>query len=1391
MAARSNRKKNAERAAKAARGGAAVFAVGLFLAGPQAIAAADISDTPSGSEGPEAASSAEASRASRVHTGPRATRTRPGSRDGGSIGLGAAQDSAQALTPLRALTVAARVGAPERRHLVVDTAGAPTSAAPAASISLVDRQAAASAGPTAPQAYLTAAANTSGAAVVTRAGSTTVMTPMAALAHPMTASAVIDRIVSAETTVLNSIENWLADLPTGGFTTYLQGALLMMRKSLFNVAPRVTPSRQTTSQLDGTIRGNIGAIDLEGDELTYSVVAGPHLGTVEVAANGGYVYTPGADYAGSDSFIVTIAPEKRTLNLLNLGSDGSREVTIQVGAATGVGAPGQSSVDHADVAVYLPSGAGHITVKKGLFNQFTGTVTLNSVAPDTQLTWMDSAGNFGAVSVEDLVAVKWPEFEAKATENGATVNLTIAYSADDGSQYALLLRDVAVDKDAVGQFVFTGQLRADSEIDTSSADLWDVVGAEFKPLYENFLKTYNIGKPQTRFTAVEVDFSHAAVFADTYTPLSYQRDGLYALDSEVVGQQPANASNAAALTTSASALGAISGFQSDSSVSASAALGRSFVVGRADGSVELWTDGQMQLLRNPSHTPVQSILEYNRPLQDDQGATIDSSFMGTITGTTLTVTVLGAGSSVVVGQEITGDGIVAGTTITRFIQTSAQCTTGDCSQIIAGAGGTNGFPGTYEVSIAQDVASTKITQQSIPATAPGFIAALGDGSVELWSATSGWTVLQQGRTWGAVTALATYGEGIAVGNNGGSVRIWTGPGGSLDSDTWKNNWIELTDGADWRQPVTAILAQPQDNGIVISYGRSTPSIPNYSDQNFDGRVMFWDPTNGFTELQDEGWRSGVSAMIAYGSGVAFGLENGTVQYWDGTVSPHSGWTQLKGGGWGQRVNTMATYGDDGLIVGLGDPNSSNPGAVEYHAGYGSNTDWHELHDNGWGSAVATMTTFSSSAIGSGVVVGLKNGSVQLWNGDLSKEQSGWTELHDRFWGAGGGVATLIPYEQNVIDAMGNVVAQDGVVAGMTSGAIERWSGLISGDSGQNDWTEIFGSDINRAAQILDEDGLLQEAIEFGTAVAQSGSCTKDGVCGASPTWGAAGSVGGADDPLFSLPYFQAAATHGTYVPIASYIPRSVTTTLADGVSDVSVDLSYDVNVIAYGYAYVPDGALAKLVPGDWSLAMLAGLETGPSVTVNLGEGGTINIPEKDLFNYQFFTPGPLGIDTFAIDVGANGELSATLIGASDQLTAHAYMVPGMLFTYNTQADPNGVELGFNAYADIDYSDFTKITGVSITPTLTPYVTASYGVFAPDAYWLIGGLSLFKLSLGYENPVSLTICADTTGACANNSNSSLTLDTEGYVTAHAGILESLTSAMTWDGRYQVYDVSETF
>jgi len=112
----------------------------------------------------------------------------------------------------------------------------------------------------------------------------------------------------------------VADLFTGllaPIQELFEGALLLVRRTFFNQAPMVSPV-QLTGQGEGPITGTIGAVDPEGDPLTYSITTDPRYGTAVIDAAGTYTYTPGPGFSGTDSFIATATDSGAGINLFDL-----------------------------------------------------------------------------------------------------------------------------------------------------------------------------------------------------------------------------------------------------------------------------------------------------------------------------------------------------------------------------------------------------------------------------------------------------------------------------------------------------------------------------------------------------------------------------------------------------------------------------------------------------------------------------------------------------------------------------------------------------------------------------------------------------------------------------------------------------------------------------------------------------------------------------------------------------------------------------------------------------------------------------------------------------------------------------------------------------------------
>lgn len=128
----------------------------------------------------------------------------------------------------------------------------------------------------------------------------------------------------------DSTSAWLATLPRGPLNELASGALLLVRRSLFNQEPTARPAYYLrTSQ--GVLEGNLFVADPEADSVTYRLLAGPLHGTAQVASDGTWTYTPAPGYIGTDEFSVAVV--NPGFNLLDPFSDRVTEVGVSVGGS--------------------------------------------------------------------------------------------------------------------------------------------------------------------------------------------------------------------------------------------------------------------------------------------------------------------------------------------------------------------------------------------------------------------------------------------------------------------------------------------------------------------------------------------------------------------------------------------------------------------------------------------------------------------------------------------------------------------------------------------------------------------------------------------------------------------------------------------------------------------------------------------------------------------------------------------------------------------------------------------------------------------------------------------------------------------------------------------------
>jgi YVTN family beta-propeller protein len=143
---------------------------------------------------------------------------------------------------------------------------------------------------------------------------------------------VMQALNTAITNLFDSTATWLSDLPASPARDLISGALLLVRRTLFNQLPTAIP-RKIIETSSGQYVGTVGAVDPEGGALIYSLAEAPQYGTVQITADGVYTYTPGVDFAGIDKF--TVAVTDPGFNLLQPFS--SRQSLVPVGVPNACG----------------------------------------------------------------------------------------------------------------------------------------------------------------------------------------------------------------------------------------------------------------------------------------------------------------------------------------------------------------------------------------------------------------------------------------------------------------------------------------------------------------------------------------------------------------------------------------------------------------------------------------------------------------------------------------------------------------------------------------------------------------------------------------------------------------------------------------------------------------------------------------------------------------------------------------------------------------------------------------------------------------------------------------------------------------------------------------------
>jgi VCBS repeat-containing protein len=220
-----------------------------------------------------------------------------------------------------------------------------------------------------------------------------------------------------------------------------------------------------TGEEDKPLSGSVKATDPNGDTLTYAVGSAPANGSVTVNADGSYVYTPKANYAGSDSFTVTASDGKGgtatqavkvTVTPVNdapvITSAAQAGAVVEDGALSATGKFTSSDVDAGATATYTGS-------KAGTYGSFTIDAATGAWKYDLNNATAQALAA-GEAKTETFAVVVTDDKGATATQN---VVVTVT-----GSNDAPVISTTTT---ATGAVVEDGALSATGTVASSDVDV--------------------------------------------------------------------------------------------------------------------------------------------------------------------------------------------------------------------------------------------------------------------------------------------------------------------------------------------------------------------------------------------------------------------------------------------------------------------------------------------------------------------------------------------------------------------------------------------------------------------------------------------------------------------------------------------------------------------------------------------------------------------------------------------------------------------------------------------------------------------------------------------------------------------------------------------------------
>ena len=178
---------------------------------------------------------------------------------------------------------------------------------------------------------------------------------------------------------------------------------------------------QISTAEDTAVTGSVSASDVDSQTLTYSLATDGANGTAVVNGDGSYSYTPGADFAGADSFVIKVTDGNETDTItVNVTVDPENDAPVAAnGTASATEDAGAVSIDVADLVSDVETADAELVVTAAVDPQ-QGTVSVSG----TVITFTPAANFNGSADIAYTVK------DAGGLLASATVAVTVAAEND-------------------------------------------------------------------------------------------------------------------------------------------------------------------------------------------------------------------------------------------------------------------------------------------------------------------------------------------------------------------------------------------------------------------------------------------------------------------------------------------------------------------------------------------------------------------------------------------------------------------------------------------------------------------------------------------------------------------------------------------------------------------------------------------------------------------------------------------------------------------------------------------------------------------------------------------------------------------------------------------------